>query len=144
MEYSVKDKIEVTENFIEEQIQKSWHEVDVMQQLITNIDISTPIGNRVAEILKNISTNYYVLIGNLEALVENTEQIDINGEEFTELPKDEIMLEKQSEPLDSDIANSDFDILSEPSDDFEPFEYFVDFDDPIGEPITDNDLYTTS
>ena len=23
----------------------------------------------------------------------------------------------------------------------EPFEYFVDFDEPIGEPLTDDDLY---
>ena len=25
--------------------------------------------------------------------------------------------------------------------DTEPFEYFVDFDDPVGEPLTDDDLY---
>ena len=25
----------------------------------------------------------------------------------------------------------------------DPFEYFVDFDDPVGEPLTDDDLYSS-
>ena len=27
------------------------------------------------------------------------------------------------------------------ADEIEPFEYFVDFDEPIGDPISDEDLY---
>jgi hypothetical protein len=32
-------------------------------------------------------------------------------------------------------------VISDEIEDFEPFEYFVDFDEPVGEKLTDEDLY---
>lgn len=137
MQYNLKDKIEVTDEFLNELISKSWQEADILKQQIANININTSRGSEVAKLLKNTCTSYYVLIGCLEEL----------------LCKEEISFDKLENPAAEPVVQS----IEEPaleSDDFittpidvdiddvsEPFEYFVDFDEPIGDPISDEDLY---
>jgi hypothetical protein len=141
MEYSLKDKIEVTEEFLNELIAKNWQETDALQQQIANIDTSTQLGAKVARVLKNTCTNYYVLIGCLESLIEG----DIPQREFiTKDEHDDMSVEPEIETPQEHLATVDNQELSpnaEINTNFEPFEYFVDFDEPCGEPITDKDLY---
>lgn len=136
MQYNLKDKIEITDEFLNELISKSWQEADTIKQQIENIELNTQRGCEVVRLLKNMSTNYYVLIGCLEDLLDKEEklmsdEIEEPAEEPTQQYIDEPVLEVDepySTPLDTSIVS-------------EPFEYYVDFDDPIGDPISDEDLY---
>ena len=136
MQYNLKDKIEITDEFLNELISKSWQEADTIRQQIANIELNTQRGCEVAKLLKNMSTNYYVLIGCLEDLLDKEEkimsdEIEEHTAESAQQDIDEPVLEVEellSTPLDTSIVS-------------EPFEYFVDFDDPAGDPISDEDLY---
>lgn len=141
MEFNLKDKIEVTEEFLNDLIAKNWQEVEALQEQLANIDASSKLGAAVIKLLRNTCANYYVLIGCLETLVDNPEtELEIRGQE-TELEgvnniiTTELTVDTATEPeaIQADSV--------ETTADFEPFEYFVDFDDPVGEPPTDNDLY---
>ena len=136
MQYNLKDKIEITDEFLNELISKSWQEADTLKQQIVNIDLDTSRGCEVAKLLKNMSTNYYVLIGCLETLLDKEEK-GVPSE--IEEPIAELTQQNVDKPISkaNDLSFTDVDtnIVSE------PFEYFVDFDEPIGEPLTDEDLY---
>ena len=141
MEYSLKDKIEVTEEFLTDLIAKNWQETEALQQQIANIDTSTQLGAEVAKILKNTCTNYYVLIGCLETLVENPEtELDAHEQETEPKAANDIVT---TEPTVNDVIAQEVVQVddAETNVDFEPFEYFVDFDEPSGSPISDQDLY---
>lgn len=147
-EYNLKDKIIVNDEFLTDLIAKSWHEADAIQQQINNIDTSTKLGIEVAALLKSLCTSYYVLTGCLENLSDATpdEPLVINTNAITvdTLPDEPI----QDEPK---IANTDPEFyddfltgtipVAKHEKDFEPFEYFVDFDEPTGAPLSDEDLY---
>ena len=143
MEYNLKDKIVVDETFISDLIAKNWQEVESLQQQAANIDTSTKLGAEIEKLLKNTCTNYYVLIGCLENLADGAEVTSV------EVPAEAVEPEVKSDPQpESDfefgeakiLVDSD-DLYRVPEEDFEPFEYFVDFEDPVGDPLTDKDLY---
>lgn len=144
MEYSLKDKIEVTEEFLTDLIAKNWQETEALQQQIANIDTSTRLGAEVAKILKNTCTNYYVLIGCLETLAENPNAEFERQSQEAEQETAEDVAEPVS-TIDNKIVSDEPNILQvndvEAGVNFEPFEYFVDFDEPSGAPISDQDLY---
>lgn len=141
MQYNLKEKLVVTEEYLNDLISKSWLETEAIQQQIANIDASTKLGAGVVKILKNACTNYYVLIGCLEALAENPNSIEITGvgqETFQNTTEQKVF----DEPAEATEAPKE--ILSLPvesNDNFEPFEYFVDFEEPSGDPLSDEDLY---
>lgn len=140
MKCDLKDKIEVTSEFINELISKSWQEVEALQQQIANIDTSTTIGAEVKRLLKNACTNHYVIIGCLEALVDGN-ALSSTSDEVTydqETPIEQtVASESAPDNVESDVApDAPAEIFN-----FEPFEYFVDFDEPSGEPLSDKDLY---
>ena len=144
MKYNLKNKIEVTEEFLNELIAKNWQEVETLQQQIANIDTSTRLGVAVAKLLKNASTNYYVIIGCLEALAENPNtEFEVQTQK-TELETTENITEPEV-AIDDKTATDEHEALQvndqESNADFEPFEYFVDFDEPSGEPLSDKDIY---
>ena len=93
MEYNLKDKIEVNNEFISDLTTKSWQEVEALQQQIANIDMSTRLGNEVAKALRSVCTGYYVLIGCLEALTDTEET--------------EIVEDKPEKPLDEPVLDMD-------------------------------------
>jgi hypothetical protein len=140
MDYNLKDKIKVTDEFLAELIAKSWREAEALQQQVTNIDTSTVIGAEVVKALQNTCTNYYVLAGCLESIADklNDDVFSItdsdtsvdNSENNTKLSVPETVQDKSIDVISTDNANN-----------FEPFEYFVDFDEPLGDPISDQDLY---
>jgi hypothetical protein len=138
--YNLKDKIEVTKEFLNDLIVKNWQEAESIQQQMANIDTSTPLGTEAVRLLKNACTNYYVLIGCLENLLEtpNMEYRSTSKQikEYTPKALDAQALPEQ-EPEEFLVSPVD----AKQDDNFEPFEYFVDFDEPSGDPLSDDDLY---
>lgn len=143
MEYTLKDKIQVTKEFLSDLEMKSWQEIENLQNQIANIE-TTPETAEVIKLLKNLLTSYYVFTGGLENLSdtkatykvpESTAEINVDKEVLPAEPKVEIedTEEETFEPIFADETEQQ---------DFEPFEYFVDFDEPEGDPISDEDLYS--
>ena len=141
MDYTLKEKIEVTKEFLENLITKSWQESEALKHQIVNIDTSTNLGAGLVKILKTACTNNYVLIGCLENLLEYPDA-DVNElQDICHTQKDaepETTTEPTAHKREELLVNETH-IISKA--DFEPFEYFVDFDEPVGNPITDEDLY---
>lgn len=132
--YDLKEKIDVTDTFIKELISSCWQEVESLQQQTANINADTPLGAEVVKLLKMASTNHYVLIGNLECLLDGNQAKVDNMQ----------VIEEPAAANAKDLEGTQEQKLSDyPAEDaaFEPFEYFVDFDDPIGDPMSDKDLY---
>lgn len=134
----LKDKIKVDKNFINDLITKSWQDSESIQNQIDSIEVDSVVAAKTVKLLKDLLTSYYVFTGCLEN-IEN-ESIDIIKAEpmavTVEAPK--VIPE---EPVK--VAVPKVDILPELDyeTEAEPFEYFVDFDEPTGEPLTDDDLY---
>ena len=136
MNIVLKDKIKIDNNFVNDLIAKSWQDSESLQNQIDSIEVNSPQAAKVVKLLKDLLTSYYVFTGCLE----NIEHEPVNGTELATEPMEEPI----SIPEEPAYENtSDLDMLDEfdkePTN--EPFEYFVDFDEPIGEPLTDDDLY---
>lgn len=141
MEYTLKDKITVTKDFIDELTEKSWHDIEHIQSQLANL-ADTEESKKVGKLLSSLLTSYYVFVGGLE----NIDNVSIAPVQPVELPdepiqSDEPNIDEESELFDEPLK------LEEPLENdleiSEPFEYFVDFDDPTGEPLTDDDLYSS-
>ena len=145
MNIELKDKITITDEYLQELISKSWHESENLQRQIKALNVISSKDAKVVELLKQLLTNYQIFIGCLEGLSEET---------FEEVKTKAVLPEFESEPVVSEVVidesltdeitfleTNSTDTLIESVEVQEPFEYFVDFDDPVGEPITDKDLY---
>ena len=145
MNIELKDKIKITDEYLQDLISKSWHESENLQRQIKALNVISSRDAKVVELLKQLLTNYQIFIGCLEGLSEET---------FEEVKTKAILPEFESEPAVSDVVieenltdeitfleTNSADTLMESVEVQEPFEYFVDFDDPVGEPLTDKDLY---
>ena len=146
MNYSLKDKIVATEEFLSELIAKSWQESEEIQQQISNIDNSTRLGAEVVKLLKGMCSNYYVLIGCLENLADGTVLSGTDSAEPLKAVDTHAIAEVEELDKKLGVEQTHGTILATPAPAgeetaFEPFEYFVDFDEPSGDPITDEDLY---
>lgn len=147
MDYQLKDKIQITKDFLSDLEAKSWQEIDHLQNQIANIE-STKESNQIIQLLKNLLTSYYVFAGGLENI---SSEVVLNKPVNIEEPIKMLEPATTKTPVDSDEKL----IIEIPVDDFEepvfntdmkgvtiePFEYFVDFDEPSGEPLSDEDLY---
>jgi hypothetical protein len=129
----------VTEAFITDLIEKGWQEIEHLQMQIANIE-PTENSIEVIQHLKNLLTSYYVFVGSLESY-KDTDVINTNNSVSNQA------IEVNSTPTSAEIAQEQpcmsIDTLVQDLEqiDAEPFEYFVDFDEPVGEPLTDDDLY---
>ena len=145
MNIELKDKIKITDEYLQELISKSWHESENLQRQIKALNVISSKDAKVVELLKQLLTNYQIFIGCLEGLSEET---------FEEVKTKVVLPEFESEPVVSEVVmdesltdeitfleTNSTSTLMESAEVQEPFEYFVDFDDPVGEPITDKDLY---
>ena len=147
MEYTLKDKLTINKEFLADLEVKSWQEIEHLQNQIANIEANqenTPL----IQLFKNLLTSYYIFVGGLENLGDNKQAII-----------DKVCLDKEQAlaPVKKAVGNDDYrdepceddifePVFAEKQDsateaDSEPFEYFVDFDEPIGEPLSDEDLY---
>ena len=144
MNIVLKDKIKIDNNFINDLITKSWQDSESIQNQIDSIEIDSPQAAKVVKLLRDLLTSYYVFTGCLEdieytaineanpLLVQEEEPISIHEEPINE-SNDEEVISTVLDAFDNEESNTEATI--------EPFEYFVDFDEPIGEPLTDEDLY---
>lgn len=135
MEYTLKDKIQITKEFLTDLEMKSWQEIEHLQNQIANIE-PTENNIKVIQLLKNLLTSYYVFAGGLENLND--------GEITVVVPKQirEPEREKEISIAEPKIYEVDsFESESSEQEVSDPFEYFVDFDEPVGKPLTDDDLY---
>lgn len=133
--YFLKDKLKITDDFIAELENKSWTEIENLQNQINNIE-TTEESKPLIQLIKGLLTSYYVFVGGLENL-----NLETNSEDFVDgtSEKNNLAVRIPDEDLNKEISNN-VDLVSN-DDSYEPFEYFVDFDEPSGEPLSDEDLY---
>lgn len=137
--YSLKNTINVTKEYVDELITKSWQDIDNLKNQISCIDSSSEYGKAVLLLLNELLTNYYIFTGCLENINISSGSEDVtnniitatNVAEPVHVNDDTI----ESKEIVDSLAETEYD------DNFEPFEYFVDFDEPVGEKLTDADLY---
>lgn len=147
MSIVLKNKIKVDKNFINDLIAKSWQDSESIQDQIDSIEVDSEIAAKTVKLLKDLLTSYYVFTGCLESLAnEPIEATKISEPEKIAEPEVIVPEKLTIIPEEPVKANNepDIDFFSELDTDEpenEPFEYFVDFDDPVGEPLTDDDLY---
>ena len=140
--YCLKDKILITKEFLADLESKGWQEIEGLQSQIANIEANSE-NTTLIQLLKNLLTSYYVFIGGLENLSSgNTDfaatisevPLNVTKEVYTDKSETDLSIIKEPE---ADLYPQE--VLKDNS--FEPFEYFVDFDEPTGEPLSDEDLY---
>lgn len=138
MNIVLKDKIKVDNNFINDLIAKSWQDSESIQSQISSIEIDSPQAAKIVALLKDLLTSYYIFTGcleNLEGEPVNTIELapaiqQEDSENISKVPTMENVIDTATlDEFDTETSN-------------EPFEYYVDFDEPIGEPLTDDDLYS--
>jgi hypothetical protein len=134
MEYTLKEKLTVTKSFVEDLVEKSWQEIEYLQSQIENLT-DTDDGKKLERLLQNLLTSYYIFVGGLENF-DNIDYEPVKAAPITEPIVGEPAVEAESEKIS--YSKDDTMPFTEVS---EPFEYLVDFDDPVGEPLTDEDLY---
>ena len=142
MNYELKDKINATNELLQELEMKGWQEIEHLQAQIANLAEGS-VNDKLRQLLKNLLTSYYVFIGGIEAINgEPIDEVSINITTPIEEPRIQVI---DTIPIDDPEAlDSTNDFMSETDNSYEvsdPFEYFVDFDEPTGEPLTDEDLY---
>ncbi len=145
MNIVLKDKLKVDKNFINDLITKSWQDSESIQNQINSIEVDSAIAVKTAKLLKDLLTSYYVFIGCLENL-ENEPVKTIEPEPAKVIEPEIIVPEKLTiipeEPMKACTPDTDIFVDYNPGETIvEPFEYFVDFDEPVGKPLTDDDLY---
>jgi hypothetical protein len=145
MEYTLKDKLLINKDFLNDLSTKSWQEIEHLQSQITNIE-NKPENADILKLLKSLLTSYYVFVGGLENLASDTPKISLDTNEIGVQNDyslgDTDSLETGPEIDIVDSSEELFNIDEPHQTSIEPFEYFVDFDEPFGDPLTDADLYT--
>lgn len=142
MDYKLKDKLSITKEFLSDLEIKSWQEIEHLQNQIANIEI-TKETTELIKLLKNLLTSYYVFTGGLENLTSKMSASKV----VSKIEDKEAIPELVTETTDEDyladlVLDEPTPKASKPVNDYtEPFEYFVDFDEPVGDPLTDDDLY---
>lgn len=140
MEYNLKEKIEITTSFVEELISKSWQDAEAIQHQIANLDTSTELGREVVKLLKNMCTSHYVLIGCLETLIDSPEKFTATtADQDNTAANEQIVISNKPGSTPTVAVEASNELTDRTS--FEPFEYFVEFDEPVGVPLSDEDLY---
>jgi hypothetical protein len=137
--HRLKDKLLITKEFLNDLETKSWQEIETLQNQIANIEVNTD-NAELLQLLKNLLTSYYIFTGGLENL-NNGMSTSIQQKVNDTIPVQNISQDKSitmniEKPKKTFPASNDLEVVN-----FEPFEYFVDFDEPSGEPLSDEDLY---
>ena len=117
------------------------HKVEYLQNQVINIEKEN---SEVLQLLNNLLTSYYVFIGGIENLIDKPIISVKPAVELTKEKEDtpqEIIINKSEPEFFEDNMTFEDEVAKQEELDFEPFEYFVDFEEPTGEPISDEDLY---
>lgn len=139
--YNLKEKIQVNKEFLDSLTAKGWQEVEYLQNQIINIKKEN---SEILQLLNNLLTSYYIFIGGVENLIDKPVVSVKPAVEPTKEKEDtpqEIIINKSEPEFFEDTMTFEDEIVKQEKLDFEPFEYFVDFEEPTGEPVSDEDLY---
>jgi hypothetical protein len=105
---------------------------------------------KIEEIFQGLIDAYLINIGQLELFLHENDYVEVPEieEEKVEEPVEEEETEEAEEAEEEVEIEDEVEVEVEPQKivknvpaDFEAFEYFVDFDEPSGEALTDDDLY---
>lgn len=147
-------------SFVTDMMSKGWDEVGYLREASTAIKETYKDTAKIEELMQDLMDAYLVFIGQLELYLHSEEDIVASTEEVkVEEPKTKEAEEKETEedeaPIEAPkpaLPEADFEIepLEEPTsistsatEVSDPFEFFVDFDEPdMTQPaLTDAELY---
>ena len=143
--------------FITSFVSRGWEEVGMLKEQIKALkeEFSGKNIAKIEEILQGLIDAYLINIGQLELFLHENDYVEVpeieeEKEEKVEEPTEENEIEDEVEVAAEEEVEVEDEIEAEvePQNvvrqtpgDFEAFEYFVDFDEPEGDPLTDDDLY---
>lgn len=135
--------------FITSFVSRGWEEVGMLKEQIKALkdEFGGKSIEKVEEIFQGLIDAYLINIGQLELFLQENNYVEVpDVEEIkVEEPEEEKETEdtKDEEEIEEVIETEEETEVEETETprDFEAFEYFVDFDEPEGEALTDKDLY---
>lgn len=149
------DELPIT--FITSFVSRGWEEVGMLKEQIKALKTEFKNVDKIEEILQGLIDAYLINIGQLELFLQENDYVEVPEVEETETEeseKSEEEVEAEEEPEvkvikvevpeeeEKDEENETGRVVMQPAPkDFEAFEYFVDFDEPSGDPLTDDDIY---
>lgn len=137
--------------FITSFVSRGWEEVGMLKEQIKALkeEFGGKGIEKIEEIFQGLIDAYLINIGQLELFLHENDYVEVPEieEEKAEEPVEEENEEVEETEEEVEI-NDEVEVEVEPQKvvknvpaDFEAFEYFVDFDEPEGEALTDDDLY---
>ena len=137
---------DISKELIKNFTDKSWQEIENIKLQLNSLSKNTHVEKAAHAALNDLLTSYYIFVGRLESLLddgsianmaETEKRPAAKPEHPTVIPNVDVHNTK-----DTFIDNIPKVQITDSTDvDFEPFEYFVDFDEPVGNPLSDKDLY---
>ena len=132
--------------FITSFVSRGWEEVGMLKEQIKALkeEFGGKGIEKIEEIFQGLIDAYLINIGQLELFLHENDYVEVPEieEEKVEEPVEEEETEKEVEIEDEvEVEVEPQKIVKNVPADFEAFEYFVDFDEPEGEALTDDDLY---
>lgn len=132
--------------FITSFVSRGWEEVGMLKEQIKALkeEFGGKGIEKIEEIFQGLIDAYLINIGQLELFLHENDYVEVPEieEEKVEEPVEEEETEEEVEIKDEvEVEVEPQKIVKNVPADFEAFEYFVDFDEPEGEALTDDDLY---
>lgn len=132
--------------FITSFVSRGWEEVGMLKEQIKALkeEFGGKGIEKIEEIFQGLIDAYLINIGQLELFLHENDYVEVPEieEEKVEETVEEEETEEEVEIEDEVEAEVEPQkIVKNVPADFEAFEYFVDFDEPEGEALTDDDLY---
>lgn len=142
--------------FITSFVSRGWEEVGMLKEQIKALKEEFGGKNiaKIEEILQGLIDAYLINIGQLELFLHENDYVEVpeieeEKEEKVEEPakEDEVEVAAEEEEveiedeIEAEVEVEPQSVVRQTPGDFEAFEYFVDFDEPEGDPLTDDDLY---
>lgn len=138
--------------FITSFVSRGWEEVGMLKEQIKALkeEFGGKGIEKIEEIFQGLIDAYLINIGQLELFLHENDYVEVPEieEEKVEEPVEEEETEEVEETEEEVEIDDEVEVEVEPQKvvknvpaDFEAFEYFVDFDEPEGEALTDEDLY---
>lgn len=137
--------------FITSFVSRSWEEVGMLKEQIKALkeEFGGKGIEKIEEIFQGLIDAYLINIGQLELFLHENDYVEVPEieEEKVEEPTEEEIEEVEEAEEEVEIEDEveveveHQKVVKNVPADFEAFEYFVDFDEPEGEALTDDDLY---
>ena len=141
--------------FITSFVSRGWEEVGMLKEQIKALkeEFGGKGIEKIEEIFQGLIDAYLINIGQLELFLHENDYVEVpeieeEKEEKVEEPAEEDEIEVADEEeieiedeIEAEVEVEPQSVVRQTPGDFEAFEYFVDFDEPEGEALTDDDLY---